>query len=228
MGSLGREDYPDIPLETAITYLAKASRVLSEGIDRDGFAQALDLKSGSGGFARVLSSLRRYGLIEGHGTFKTTDLATQIVHGFTQQDKDKARAQAWLKIDIIREIYQRYKTSVPDKGGEFLAFLSKLTGADPQEVRSKSDFLHGLIVDSMKDLKTLQDQVSVESGTQPSNSSTPSEQVTPTTNPGLLDARIGDVYIRVPSTMEGLETARTLVALLAFQIKSNDTPARQM
>src|SRR6266567_3478559 len=155
MATLGKVEYPDITLDSAVEYIGKSFRVLSEGIGRDGLAQALNLRLGTGNFARVSSSLRRYGLIEGHGTFKKTPLVDQILHGFTQEDKEKARAQAWLHVDLIREIYTRYKFPPSEKDGEFLAFLSKLTGAEPGEVREKASSVRGLFGEAIKDLTSM-------------------------------------------------------------------------
>src|SRR6266567_2536771 len=126
MATIGKVEYPDITLDSAVEYVGKSFRLLSEGIGREGLAQALMLKLNTGNFARVSSSLRRYGLIEGHGTFKKTALADQIIHGFTHDDKEKGRADAWLRVDLIRELHKRFPAAPSKEDGEFLAFLSKL------------------------------------------------------------------------------------------------------
>ncbi len=221
MGSLGGSEYPDVTLDTAIEYASKSFRVLSEGIDRIGLAQALNLKIGTGGFARALSSLKRYGLIEGHGTFKRTSLADQIIHGFTQEDKDKARAEAWLKVELIRELYQRYRTSIPEGDGEFLAFLGKLTGAGPSDVQSKAEFLRDLIGEAVKDLKVIDRPLTTSTETNTGASSF-EQPVTPVTPSGFLDAKVGDVYIRIPRSPEGLQMAQKLLELLGLQVTQGE------
>ncbi len=221
MGKLGAKEYPDITLDSAVNYLNKAYRVLSEGIEAEGLAQALELKLHTGNFARAMSGLRKYGLIEGHGTIKATELAKQILYGFTQQDKDKARAQAWLNVEIIREIYQRYKTSIP-QGGEFLATLSKVTGADAAEVQSKAGPTRNLLAEAVKDLKVLEQletqQLMPFLTAEQVAPSAPEQPITPVTPSGLIDAKLGDVYIRIPRTDEGLKIARQLIDLLALQL----------
>jgi hypothetical protein len=224
MATLGKVEYPDITLDSALEYLGKSFRVLSEGISREGLAQALGLKPGTGNFARVSSSLRRYGLIEGHGTFKKTPLADQILHGFTQEDKEKARAQAWLGVHLVREIYGRYKFPPTEKDGEFLAFLSKLTGAEPGEVRQKASSVRGLFGEAVKDLKSAGNSVAEAEG-QARVSPVPETPITPFSPSGLIDAKLGDVYIRIPRSNEGLQIARKIVDLLAMQIEATSNPA---
>jgi len=221
MATLGKVEYPDITLDSAVEYIGKSFRVLSEGIGRDGLAQALNLRLGTGNFARVSSSLRRYGLIEGHGTFKKTPLVDQILHGFTQEDKEKARAQAWLHEDLIREIYTRYKFPPSEKDGEFLAFLSKLTGAEPGEVREKASSVRGLFGEAVKDLKVTENSGSPAAETQSQSRFFSSSEmpITPVSPSGLIDAKLGDVYIRIPRTDEGLQIARKVIDLLALQIE---------
>ncbi len=219
MGKLGSVEYPDITLESALNYLSKAYRVLSEGIGADGLAQALELKLHTGNFARALAGLRKFGLVEGRGILKVSELSKQILYGFTQQDKEKARAAAWLNVEIIREIYQRYKTSVPEQSGEFLAFLSKITGADPAEVQSKANFIRNLVAEAVNDLKVLEGKpAAAEAHLQ--SQRTLEEVITPVTPTGLVDAKLGDVYIRIPRTVEGLEIAKKLIELLALQVSA--------
>jgi hypothetical protein len=226
MTTIGKVEYPDITLDSAIEYVSKSFRVLSEGIDREGLAQALSLKNNTGNFARVLSSLRRYGLIEGHGTFKKTALSDQIIHGFTQEDKEKGRANAWLRVDLIRELHKRYPVPPSKEEGEYLAFLSKLTGAEPAEVRQKAGSVLDLFAEAVKDLKSTRTDpssyASIDRQDRPFFAS--EAPITPVSPSGLIDAKLGDVYIRIPRTSDGLQIARKVIDLLSLQIQGQSTP----
>ncbi len=228
MGNIGKMDYPEMPLSNAVQYLNRAYRVLSEGISTDGFAQALSLKPKTGGFARVLVSLNRYGLVEGRGTIKATELAKQVLYGYTQEDREKAKARAWLNIEIIKGIYDRYGASVPERTGEFLALIGKLSGADPQEVQDKAGDVRNLYEEASRDLGVLgATEASQVAPSQPIGTIPPTPTEPTLVSPsGIIDAKVGDVWIRLPRSHQGLKTARKLLDLLEMQIAGEETSSQ--
>ena len=223
MAKFGVVDYPDMPLTTALQYLSRAQRVLTEGITTDGLAQALELKPKTGGAARVLFNLKRYGLIDGRGTVKLTDLSKQILQCFTQDDRDKAKAHAWLRVEIVKALYERYGSDVPNVSGEFLALLSKISGAEPGDVQAKAKEIHDLYEEATKDLRALGSPSAVGTSTVAraavaTTSEVGPEPLIPVSPMGVVDAKVGDVYIRIPKTAKGLATATKLLELLSMQV----------
>jgi len=43
--------------------------------------------------------------------------------------------------------------------------------------------------------------------------------ITPVSPSGLIDAKLGDVYIRIPRTNDGLQIARKMIDLLGLEIQ---------
>jgi len=43
--------------------------------------------------------------------------------------------------------------------------------------------------------------------------------ITPVSPSGLIDAKLGDVYIRIPRTNDGLQIAKKMIDLLSLEIQ---------
>jgi hypothetical protein len=88
---------------------------------------------GGGAFYRRIHSLIAYGLIEGRGVFKITELGKDMAHSFDDyyQRKELYR-KAVLNVPLWSELYKTFQKNLPENMEES---LQKITGAEPIEVK---------------------------------------------------------------------------------------------
>src|SRR5712691_5439530 len=84
--------------------------------DMDTVAKLLKHKSASSGaFRQKLADMRAYGLIEGRGGVKISDLAKRIAYPKPDNPKDRIEAykEAVLRIPLWKDFYGKWGTSIP-------------------------------------------------------------------------------------------------------------------
>jgi hypothetical protein len=105
-----------------------------EKIELNEIASILGYKQPKGGaFYRRIHSMIAYGLIEGRGVFKITELGKDMAHSFDDyyQRKELYRKSV-LNVPLWNELYKTFQKSLPENIEES---LQKITGAEPSEVK---------------------------------------------------------------------------------------------
>ena len=100
------KDYPYITFDDALK-LAEKIKTAGGHVDREQMQQVLGSKGGW--FAMQLSSLRRWGLIEGWGDSNLTSIYRRIKDPDSPGDDLKAKQESFLHIPLFRSIYDQYK-----------------------------------------------------------------------------------------------------------------------
>jgi Mn-dependent DtxR family transcriptional regulator len=103
-------------------------------IELNEIASILGYKQPKGGaFYRRIQSLIAYGLIEGRGVFKITELGKDMAHSFDDyyQRKELYRKSV-LNVPLWNELYKMFQKNLPENIEES---LQKITGAEPLEVK---------------------------------------------------------------------------------------------
>jgi len=102
--------YPYISLDEAIGVAKKIGEL-------GGFATKADLqeaiKRKGGWLGMTIVSLKRYGLIEGHGKLNLTEQAKKIISPTFAGEEVEAKKQAFLGVQLFKEIYSRFKGVYP-------------------------------------------------------------------------------------------------------------------
>jgi len=106
------KDYPYIPLDDAIA-TAKKIHELGGFASTQELGQALKRKGGWLGITIV--STKRYGLIEGHGKLKLTDLAKKIISPTYEGEDKEGMKEAFMGVKLFAEIYNRFKGKYPEE-----------------------------------------------------------------------------------------------------------------
>ena len=105
--------------------------------DMDALAKLLGHKSAkSGTFLGKMTFLRAYGLIEGRGTVKVSELGKKITYG-NDEEKAKAATKAVLKIPLWNELYSRYSVNLPTDN--FWAHLGKIAVLEAPDAQRVAD-----------------------------------------------------------------------------------------
>jgi hypothetical protein len=103
-------------------------------IELNEIASILGYKQPRGGaFYRRIHSMIAYGLIEGRGLFKITELGKDMAHSFDDyyQRKELYR-QAVLNVPLWNELYKRFQKNLPENIEDV---LQKITAAEPSGIK---------------------------------------------------------------------------------------------
>ena len=163
-----------------------------------------------GQLSAIISSLKGYGLIEGRGIYRVTELAQKIILSPLLNEKEKAIGKSYLKYEIIRIIYEEFEGNIPEKEAVSI-FLKDKIGVDWSKARKNTTPLLNLYKDAIPYIKTVIDDMDNDNLGK-----------TPSTSTGIDEIRFGDIFIRLPSTLEAVETAKTLLSLQEKKIKAKE------
>lgn len=119
--------------------------------DMNAVAQLLGHKSArSGTFLQKMTFLRAYGLIEGRGAVRVSEVGKKITYG-TDQEKAEAIKKAILNIPLWKELFARYSIDLPKDN--FWAVLSKITGLEPPRAQIVADYVQKAYLDDTRYIK---------------------------------------------------------------------------
>lgn len=118
----------------------------------DMLAKFLGHKSAnSGTFLAKLTYLRAYGLIEGRGTVKVSEIGKKLTYPTSEEERMDALEKAILHIPLWKEFYSRWGVNLPN--GDFWVDLAKITGLEPPEAQRLAEMVRKAYLDDVKYLK---------------------------------------------------------------------------
>lgn len=130
-------NYPNMSLKDAVEQVGKIERhYRSAPVDRLNAVKLLGYSSLSGPAQKALAALASYGLVDraGKGETRVTELARDILHASSQEDRKAKLRIAALEPDLFREIKERFQAiPVPPEEG-VITFLNR-QGFNPNAVR---------------------------------------------------------------------------------------------
>jgi len=97
------KDFPVIQLDDAIE-IARRVKDLGNSADMPAMERVLGIRGGA--LARKLASARRWGLIEGKGQLRLTNLAKEIFFYVNDEQPAAAKIRAFLGVPMFRELYE--------------------------------------------------------------------------------------------------------------------------
>jgi len=172
--------------------------------------------AGSGTFLKKLSDLKKYGIIDGKRPFYTTQLARDIAIPTSDEEKQNAIRKMVFNIEIIRKLYDVFKSNVAPTDNDILIQLINITKEDKSQLQPILAEISNLYKDALP-------YISVNSMPQ-SASSVQMQSQAPIGNSGIpapnqpqnLDVvTISDegIAISIKKDREHLETAKELIDL---------------
>jgi hypoxanthine-guanine phosphoribosyltransferase len=107
-------------------------------VELEEIASILGYKQPKGGaLYRRIHSMIAYGLIDGRGVFKITELGKQIASSFHDYERRKQfYKQAVLNVPLWNKLYKEFQKNVPESLQDV---LRQMTGAEPSEVKKVAD-----------------------------------------------------------------------------------------
>ena len=227
MPRIGNYKYPQNSLTTILADLKKCYTALQKGITPEGLASALGMKW-SGTSIQKVADMRAYGLIEGRGNLKLTDLGVKVL-GYREDERRRAREEAWLNISALELMHELFSGSIPKSESEFFAILHEKTQETRREkFPDKARAVKSLYEEALSDLQVesvpsrigeVQNSLiaSDETSIQPKlPAPTVPEKVS------YVEIKAAGFYQRLPYTVEGIEIATEFLNLLKTQLESQD------
>lgn len=174
-------------------------------VSQDALAALLGHKSKSGGFLYKLASLRAYGLLEGRGNVRITEIGKTLTHPAPEANVYEAAKEAILKIPLWKELYPIIGVEPPVK--DFWADLSKIEGISVPESKNKEENVRKAYIGDMSYIKSLK-KLGEE------------EKLPPEVPPkeGLERISFGDVIVQVPRDPKAIDRAKKLLDILKEEI----------
>ena len=203
MGKLGSYTYPMYTLEKTLERVKRAHTALKEGISVEGLAEALGMTAKGGAFIDLVAAMRMYGLVAGTGTLKTTELGERLVHPiFGAEDERRAKEEAWLNVDLIRRMHERFKGKIPTRMEEFSAILREITGADRAALEKKGKRALYLYKQALPSLSLMEEAAELPATFKVPEKKEGMEPAIPLPA-DLMEFKYGSIYLRIPATIAG-------------------------
>ena len=111
MATIGKFYYPDVGIDECADLVRVINSEFNGETSRDAFASKLGHSGNSGRLSSKLSALRQFGLIEGHGAIKLTDLGSSLAQASTPAERIAWKFQAILKVPLLAQLYERFNAT---------------------------------------------------------------------------------------------------------------------
>lgn len=129
MPKVGRYDYPFFDIDSCIEKLGRFHDVAkTDAATRTLVAETLGMAITGGGFASLMASMEKYGLIQtGGGNVTITKLGKLTLYG-EPSEMEQAKKQAVANVDLFRDIFEQYGKDVQIE--QIRAFLRQKANVD--------------------------------------------------------------------------------------------------
>ena len=152
MAKLGSYSYPDIRFGDAVELASRISTKFKGTVSVKGLAWELGMAEGSGTLFAKVAALRDFGLIEGRGELRISQLAQRILHPSSLEEGLQARAEAFQRVELLRLLYQRFQGELPDDLG-MLVGLEEITKSPREEIVRRSSLIQKHLTDATRILR---------------------------------------------------------------------------
>ena len=149
MAKLGQYTYPDIRFGDAVEIAGRVLTKFKGTVSVKGLAWELGMAEGSGTLFAKVAAMRDFGLIEGRGELRISSLAQRVLHPTTPEEGQEARAEAFQRVDLLRQLYNRFEGEVPDDMS-MLVGLEEITRASRDEIVRRSPLIQKHLTDAIR------------------------------------------------------------------------------
>jgi hypothetical protein len=226
MAKLGQYTYPDIRFGDAVEISGRVLTKFKGTVSVKGLAWELGMAEGSGTLFAKVAAMRDFGLIEGRGELRISQLAQRVLHPATPEEGQAARAEAFQRVDLLRQLYDRFEGEVPDDMS-MLVGLEEITRASRDEIVRRAPLIQKHLTDAIRVLgRPVRAERKSEHSVHTQNMlgvtaaiSTSREQGEASSSGLHLSA--GGRQLSVPLTPEYIDVAITLLSALKGELRSD-------
>lgn len=225
MAKLGQYTYPDIRFGDAVEISGRVLNKFKGTVSVKGLAWELGMAEGSGTLFAKVAAMRDFGLIEGRGELRISSLAQRVLHPANPDEGQEARAEAFQRVDLLRQLYERFEGEVPDDMS-MLVGLEEITRAARDEIVRRAPLIQKHLTDAIRVLgRPVKGERKAEysGNTQNILGGTPAQSsVGGSTLPqgDGLHLSAGGRQLSVPLTAEYIDVAITLLSTLKSELNS--------
>ncbi len=125
----------------------------NEEVKSELIAHTISYSPTGGAFKQRLADLRLYGLIEGRGKIKVSELGKMITYG-DEKEKTDASEKIIRNIPLWNIFFDKYKASIKEEN--FWIDLVKITGVERPTAQTKADSIRKAYMDDIKYFKPVE------------------------------------------------------------------------
>ena len=232
MAKLGTYSYPDIRFGDAVEISGRILSKFKGAVTVKGLAWELGMAENSGTLFAKIAALRDFGLVEGRGELRVSDLARKIIHPTSSEEHRESSIAAFQRVELLRALYERFEGEVPDDTG-LLVGLEETTKAPRNEIVRRFTLIQKHLADATRVMKRTTSSVINGNPKSLSQGSTPSHNVTddlmgqsPGDDRGLRLVA-GGTRLFVPLTVEYLDVAINLLKALRTSMATSDDTSQE-
>src|SRR3989304_52087 len=216
MPKAGKYEYPFFDLNSTTDKTKKIHEGLRENeMERGAVADILGMSISGGGFAYLVSSMEKYGLVKtGSGKVTLTDIGKLALYGNDAEKKQALNAAA-LNVELFKELYSQYGKNVT--GEQIKAFLRQkafVAIVKAQKLAPSVDKIYKNVANYITSADTpLESQKSESEGKG-------RREEMPITIGQSLEIKYRGVHIQIPpDDIEAIEFAEKALAFMKQQVK---------
>jgi len=190
MAKIGTIRYPDVSVPEASKYTKIIYDFPTHSMSVKMLTEKLNLSTRGGWTGMILYSLKSYGLVEGRGVLRTTELGEKLVNPLSAQELAVTKETVFNKIDLWTKIRKDYGEKA--LSSEFCSYLADKLLIDRTIAQSKYEKVAKLYTESVTFCfpptpSNLNDEGGRRKESLMENPQTPSQQVpTPRTPSGTV------------------------------------------
>jgi len=223
MAKLGTYTYPDIRFSDAVEIAARILNKFRGTVGVKGLAWELGMAENSGTLFAKVAALRDFGLVEGRGELRVSDLCRRILHPANPEEGRGARIQAFERVDLLRTLYERFEGEVPDDSSMLIA-LEEITKAPREEIVRRFALLQKHMRDAARVMKhSLSASAESSASAQQIFSPPPPPTYEPSAEVSAVTAGItltaGKARLNAPFTIEYIDVAINLLRALKMSME---------
>jgi len=187
----------------------------------DALAQLLGYTSANNGaYLGIISALKAYGLIEGRGNIKVSEVAKKVTYG-NEDEKRIALLTAFLKIPLWKTLYDRYRLELPTQ--DFWAKLQHITGCEAPEAKSMEKFITEAFNADANLIKSVKITTNTGEGLMLKEKLTMGAVL----SGEFIEVTAGQFYQRLPLSIESIEVVEAMLKVLKSQLRQQKEESKE-
>jgi hypothetical protein len=218
----GKYDYPFFDIDGCIDKLHEYYEIVkTEETSRGLVAETLKMKMTGGGFANLISSMEKYGLVKtGGGNVTITSFGKSILYG-EPTEIQQAKKKAVSGIDLFRELYEQYGKDIQQE--QIRAFLRQKGNVDISKAEKLAQNI-GTIYKKVSNYIISAQKLAPASSIKTYGLSSGRREIMMETEIGKEPLKIqkGGLYIEIPSDaqiLENIEYAKDFLIFMEQKLK---------